>query len=87
MKLGKPLPPVTEVKPPTQEEIDNLVRKWDDYCPQKYKGLLAAKALGSEEKSNFYWDVKNKRYSDKTGRILSGKEIRQAYLEYLKAIK
>jgi hypothetical protein len=87
MKLGKPLPPVTEVKPPTQEQVDELVRKWDDYAPAKYRGLLSAKALGSDEKSNFYWDVKNKRYVDANGNIITPKEIRQAYLEYLKAIK
>jgi len=87
MKLGKPLPPVTEIKPPTPEQIDELVRKWNDYAPPKYKGLLEAKPLGSEEPANFYWNPKTKQYSDKTGRILSGKEIRQAYLEYLKAIK
>jgi len=87
MKLGKPLPPVTEIKPPTPEQVDELVRKWNDYCPPKYRGLLEAKPLGSDEPSSFYWNQKTKQYSDKMGRILSGKEIRQAYLEYLKAIK
>lgn len=87
MKLGKPLPPVQEVKPPTQEEIDSLIRRWDDYAPSKYKGLLAAKDINSGEKSNFYWNPKTKEYSDKSGRVLSGKEIRAAFLAYLKAIK
>ena len=76
MPLGKPLPPVKEVKPPTQEEIDRAVRNWQQGVPKKYATLLMALPyeLAGEEEAEWYWSQTLRIYIDSTGARLSAKD-------------
>lgn len=58
MRIGKPLPPVKTVPPPTPEEISRVVRNWSQNTPNKYQGLLIAMSveLMDTEDSDWYWD-------------------------------
>jgi hypothetical protein len=84
-RLGKPLPPVKEVAAPTQSEIDLMIANWDAYAPAKYRGLLAARPVGTKG-ARWFWDSARRRYiSAKSGHVVTPKELRAAYLAYHKA--
>lgn len=87
-KLGKPLPPIEKVSPPAQEAIDLAILKWDAYAPAKYRGLLSARPFGTKDpKARWFYDARRMRYISKSGRVVSPKELREAYLAYNKALK
>jgi len=87
MKLGKPLPPVKEVPPPTQQEIDLLVSNWDTYAPAKYRGMLSAVPYGTiDNKARWFYDADRRRYISRAGHVVSPKELRLAYLAFKKAM-
>lgn len=87
MKLGKPLPPVKKVDPPTQQEIDLLISNWDTYAPAKYRGLLSARPLGTDDKeARWFYDADRRRYISRAGHVVTPKELRLAYFAFKKAI-
>ena len=63
MPLGKPLPQTT-AEPPTKDEIDRIVRNWNQAHP-KYKGLLEAKPYELGEDSDWYWSQTDRQYINK----------------------
>jgi len=83
-KLGKPLPPVKDIPAPTEAEIDLMIANWDAYAPAKYRGMLAAKPVGTKG-ARWFWDSVRRRYISKSGRVVTPKELRSAYLAYHKA--
>jgi hypothetical protein len=83
-RLGKPLPPVKDIPVPTEAEIDLMIANWDAYAPAKYRGLLAARPLGTAGAKWFY-DDRRKRYISRSGHVVTPKELRAAYLAYKKA--
>lgn len=85
-KLGKPLPPVKDIPPPTEAEIDLMVANWNTYAPAKYRGLLEARPIGTDDpKARWFYDAERGRYVSKTGHVVTPQELRAAYLAYKKA--
>lgn len=85
--LGTPLKAASEFEKPTDDEINNVNRRWDESVPAKYRGLLDAKPLGSDDASaRWFWDARRGQYVDKAGRYLSKRELRAAWVAYSKAI-
>lgn len=86
--LGKPLPPIKgDIPAPTEQEIALLVSNWDTYAPAKYKGLLSARPLGTDDKkARWFYDATRRRYVSRSGRVVTPKELRQAYLDFKKAM-
>ncbi len=85
MKLGKPLP-ATDVQPPTKEEIDRIVRNWNQTHP-KYKGLLEAQPYELGEDSDWYWSQKDGQYINKNGEKVDKKIITGLLLALLVGTK
>jgi hypothetical protein len=85
-RLGKPLPPVNDIPAPTEAEIDLMIANWDAYAPAKYRGLLAARPVGTDDpKARWFYDDKRRRYISRSGRVVSPQELRLAFLAYQKA--
>lgn len=93
--LGKALPktPNNYIDPPPSEvEIGELVSNWNQYAPIKYKGLLEAQNLSvlketkQKPKGKFVYDGNKNRYIEvTTGRVLSRKEVLNAFEAFVKA--
>lgn len=83
-KLGKPLPKINEVIPPSQEEEDKAIARWNANCPPFYRGLLEAQSINEPNPTAaFLYDRFNGHYVHrKTGRILTQREIRDAFIVY-----
>ena len=83
-KLGKPRPPVEEIAPPVQSEIDAIVALWNANCPPFYVGLMEAQlATDANPTSRFLYDKRSLKYIHrKTGRVLDQKEINAAFLAF-----
>jgi hypothetical protein len=87
LKLGKSLPPIKDVPPPTEAEIALLVSQWDTFAQPKYRGMLSARPLGTkDETARWFYDVENRRYVSRKGREVTPKELRAAYLAFHKAM-
>ena len=86
MIKGKPLPPVNDIVPPDESELDLINARWDKFCPPYYKGLLDAQSINAPEiTSRFVFDRARMRYIHRaTGRVLSLREVRQAYIVYIR---
>ena len=86
-KLGKPLPPVKDVQPPSQADIDLMIANWDAYAPAKYRGMLAALPVGTDDpKARWFYDAERGRYISKSGHVVTPKELRAAYLAFKRAM-
>jgi len=83
-RIGKPLPPVKDIPAPTEADIALIVANWDAYAPAKYRGMLAAQPVGTKG-ARWFWDPARRRYISKSGRVITPKELRAAYLAYHKA--
>jgi hypothetical protein len=81
---GKPLPPVTDIQPPTIDEMNIIVAKWDANCPPYYKGLMETQPVTmANPTAKFLWDKTTMHYIDRrTGRVLTRKEIKDAFIAY-----
>jgi hypothetical protein len=85
-KLGKPLPPVKDIPAPTEAEIDLMVANWDSYAPAKYRGMLSAKLVGTDDpKARWFYDTNRGRYISRAGHVVTPKELRSAYLAFKRA--
>jgi hypothetical protein len=86
--LGKPLPAVSgEIVPPSQQDIDLIVANWDAYAPAKYRGMLSARPIGTDDpKARWFYDDQRGRYISRAGNVVTPQELRLAYLAYQKAI-
>ena len=83
MIKGKPLPPVKNIDPPSEQEIDELIAAWDANAPLFYRGLLSA---GSPS-SRFDYDRANMVYIVReTGRRLSRDEVNAVFIETMRKI-
>lgn len=80
--LGKPLPPVEEIAPPSQQEQDAVIASWNANCPLFYVGLMEADSIDSKNsKARFLYDKLNLRYVHrKTGRVLTQHEVNRAFI-------
>lgn len=87
------LPAADNIPAPTADELVLLRAQWDKYAPAKYRGLLEVENLSTlrdekrKAKGRFVWDDLARRYiSARTGRVLSRQEVREAFLEFSKAM-
>jgi len=89
MIKGKPLPPVKDIAPPSEQELDELAALWDATVDAKYKGLLDAQPLGTPNATaRFLYDRANMRYIDRaTGRILTRQEVKAAFNQFVNGRK
>lgn len=90
--LGKPLPPVkdSDNTTPTNEQIDRAVSLWDSIVSAQWRGMLDAKPLGwvGTPKPRFYFDeVRGVLIRASTGKVVTMKEKRDAYLAFQAGIK
>jgi len=83
-KLGKPLPPVIDVPPPTQDEINIIIAKWNANCPPAYVGLMEAQLITEPNPTaKFLYDKAKMIYIHrKTGAVLTRKEVNEAFLYF-----
>jgi hypothetical protein len=74
MNLGKPLPP-SKPKPPDKQEVDLVIRNWNQRLP-KYKGMLESKPyeLREDEDSGWYWKQSTTTYVSKKGENVNTKK-------------
>lgn len=88
MIKGKPLPPVEEIAPPSQEELDKVNAEWDANCPSFYRGLLDAQSINtSNPAARFLYDRARMKYIHRaSGRVLTEKDLRDAYVAYNRKI-
>ena len=88
----KTLPPFEgDVPPPTPGEQVALVSMWNRLAPAKYRGLLEAENLSTlqaekrKAKGRFVWDETRRVYIvARTGRQLSRREVRAAFLAFMR---
>jgi hypothetical protein len=90
VRLGNPLPLPTDedVSPPTQAEIILLSKKWDANCPPFFVGLLDAQSTTDPNPTaRFLYDKRKMQYIHrKTGRVITRKEIKEAFLYYIEKV-
>lgn len=88
-RLGKPLPKVSEVVPPSNEELDKVNARWDAFCPPYYRGLLDAQSVNAPNPTAaFLYDRANVRYIHrKTKRVLTNREVLDAYIAYSRKMR
>jgi hypothetical protein len=87
--LGKPLPPVVEDIPaPTQQELDLLIANWNAYAPPKYRGMLEARPVGTDDPKAlwFYNPIRRRYIHARNGRIVTVDELRKAFLSFQDAM-
>lgn len=86
--LGKGLPPVKDIAPPSQEEQDKVIALWNANCPPFYIGLMEAAPLGEKNTTaRFLYDRVNLQYIHrKTRRVLSKREVGQAFVAWTKKV-
>lgn len=84
VKLGKPLPPVKDIPAPTEDEINVRVAEWNANCPPFYRGLMETQLLTDPNPTaKFLWDSVNLHYVHrKTGRVLTQREVLDAYIAF-----
>lgn len=84
IKLGRPLPPVKDIAPPSEEEIDKYIASWNANCPPYFRGLLESQSANDPgATSRFVYDRTRMRYIHrKTGRVIPQGEINRAFIEY-----
>jgi hypothetical protein len=86
--LGKDnLSPITgDIPAPTQAELDLIIANWNAYAPAKYRGLMEARPVGTDDpKARWFYDAQRRRYISKSGHVVSPDELNKAYLAYRKA--
>jgi hypothetical protein len=88
MIKGKPLPPAGDVPPPTEDEINVLVARWNDNCLPYYKGLLEAQDVNTPNPTaRFLYDPLRMIYIHRTsGRELTRREVMSAFRVYTERI-
>lgn len=86
-KLVNSLPPIKgELPPPSEQELDAAVARWNSYCPPFFIGLLeAVSETDKTSKSKFVRSADGLRiYLRRGRRLITRKEISAAYIAYVK---
>lgn len=87
MIKGSALPPVKDVAPPTLQELDELVAKWNATVDKYYVGLLEALPVGTPGTHRFEYDsVKMEYVHRSSGRRIKFKEVKRVLMMFTEKV-
>jgi len=72
--------PLKEATIPTPEDVQELLRQWQERAPRRYKNLLSAVPVGAAVDSEWYYDTAKQQYVSDSGREVDNTEIKALFV-------